>query len=71
VQRHIPEDDILHSHRCESLKSYKFCHVTYFLSRSVSVGATSCFIWRVRSQEPVCIWVGGQERNISEVSVGY
>jgi hypothetical protein len=20
---HIPEDDILHSHRCESLKSYK------------------------------------------------
>jgi hypothetical protein len=23
TQRHIPEDDILHSHRCESLKSYK------------------------------------------------
>jgi hypothetical protein len=22
TQRHIPEDDILHSHRCESLKSY-------------------------------------------------
>jgi hypothetical protein len=24
TQLHIPEDDILHSHRCESLKSYKF-----------------------------------------------
>jgi alkylhydroperoxidase family enzyme len=23
TQCHIPEDDILHSHRCESLKSYK------------------------------------------------
>jgi hypothetical protein len=23
TQRHIPEDDILHSHRCESLKSVK------------------------------------------------
>jgi hypothetical protein len=23
TQRHIPEDDILHSHSCESLKSYK------------------------------------------------
>jgi hypothetical protein len=23
TQRHIPEDDILHSHCCESLKSYK------------------------------------------------
>jgi hypothetical protein len=22
TQRHIPEDDILHSHRCENLKSY-------------------------------------------------
>jgi hypothetical protein len=22
-QRNIPKDDILHSHRCESLKSYK------------------------------------------------
>jgi hypothetical protein len=22
TQHHIPEDDILHSHRCESLKSY-------------------------------------------------
>jgi hypothetical protein len=22
TQRHIPEDDILHSHRCESLRSY-------------------------------------------------
>jgi hypothetical protein len=24
TQRHIPENDILHSHRCESLKSYIF-----------------------------------------------
>jgi hypothetical protein len=24
TQRHIPEDCILHSHRCENLKSYKF-----------------------------------------------
>jgi poly-D-alanine transfer protein DltD len=24
TQRHIPEDDNLHSHRCESLKSYLF-----------------------------------------------
>jgi hypothetical protein len=23
TQRHIPEDDILHSHLCENLKSYK------------------------------------------------
>jgi hypothetical protein len=23
TQRHIPEDDILHSHRCGNLKSYK------------------------------------------------
>jgi hypothetical protein len=22
ARRHIPEDDILHSHRCENLKSY-------------------------------------------------
>jgi hypothetical protein len=25
AQPHIPEDDVLHSHRCESLKSYKIC----------------------------------------------
>jgi hypothetical protein len=24
TQRHIPEDGILHSHRCENLKSFKF-----------------------------------------------
>jgi hypothetical protein len=24
TQRHTPEDDILHSHRCENLKSYIF-----------------------------------------------
>jgi hypothetical protein len=24
TQRHIPEEDILHSHRCENLKSYEF-----------------------------------------------
>jgi hypothetical protein len=24
TQRHIPEDDILHSHGCESLKSYNY-----------------------------------------------
>jgi hypothetical protein len=32
TQRHIPEDDILHSHRCESLKSYivKFVFAVYF-----------------------------------------
>jgi hypothetical protein len=24
AQRHIPEDDILHRHRCESLKSYRY-----------------------------------------------
>jgi hypothetical protein len=23
TQRHIPEDEVLHSHRCENLKSYK------------------------------------------------
>jgi hypothetical protein len=23
TQRHIPEDDILHNHSCENLKSYK------------------------------------------------
>jgi hypothetical protein len=23
TQRHIPEDDNLHNHRCENLKSYK------------------------------------------------
>jgi hypothetical protein len=27
TQRHIPENDILHSHRCESLRSYKTKHV--------------------------------------------
>jgi hypothetical protein len=27
TQRHIPEDDILHSHSCESLKSYIHYHV--------------------------------------------
>jgi hypothetical protein len=26
TQRHIPEDDILHSHRCESLKSYSLIY---------------------------------------------
>jgi hypothetical protein len=29
VHRHIPEDDILHSHRCESLKSYYKNEFTY------------------------------------------
>jgi hypothetical protein len=32
TQRHIPEDNILHSHRCESLKSYnsvKVQHLTW------------------------------------------
>jgi hypothetical protein len=27
TRRHIPEDDILHSHGCESLKSYKTRYV--------------------------------------------
>jgi hypothetical protein len=27
TQRHIPEDEILHFHRCESLKSYKWTNV--------------------------------------------
>jgi hypothetical protein len=31
--RNIPEDDILHSHRCENLKSYCLC---YFLKLSIS-----------------------------------
>jgi hypothetical protein len=31
TQRHIPEDDILHSHRCESLKSYKIIFALHFL----------------------------------------
>jgi hypothetical protein len=26
TQRHIPEEDILHSHRCENLKSYFFSY---------------------------------------------
>jgi hypothetical protein len=25
TRRHIPEDDTLHNHRCENLKSYKAC----------------------------------------------
>jgi hypothetical protein len=25
--RHIPEDDTLHNHRCENLKSYVYCHI--------------------------------------------
>jgi hypothetical protein len=25
TRRHIPEDDTLHNHRCENLKSYIFC----------------------------------------------
>jgi hypothetical protein len=29
TQRHIAEDDILHSHRCENLKSYKAKHVIF------------------------------------------
>jgi hypothetical protein len=29
TQSHIPEDDILHSHRCESLISYIYMHVCY------------------------------------------
>jgi hypothetical protein len=27
TQRHSPEDDILHSHRCESLKSYTLIYL--------------------------------------------
>jgi hypothetical protein len=32
---HIPEDDIIHSHRCESLKSYKFILVYKLLMKSL------------------------------------
>jgi hypothetical protein len=32
TQCHIPEDDILHSHRCESLKSYKFNNVLLIIN---------------------------------------
>jgi hypothetical protein len=32
TQRHISEDDILHSHRCESLKSYKKLIISYLCS---------------------------------------
>jgi hypothetical protein len=28
-RRHIPEDDIHHSHRCENLKSYKILSIFY------------------------------------------
>jgi hypothetical protein len=32
TRRHIPEDGILHGHRCENLKSYKFRLSLYFSS---------------------------------------
>jgi hypothetical protein len=31
-RHHIPEDGILHSHRCENLKSYKLIHVSALLT---------------------------------------
>jgi hypothetical protein len=29
TRRHIPEDDTLHNHRCENLKSYNFTFTVY------------------------------------------
>jgi hypothetical protein len=37
TQRHIPEDNILHSHRCESLKSYNlesYCTRIFYKEKS-------------------------------------
>jgi hypothetical protein len=34
TRRHIPEDDILHKHRCENLKSYIFIYGSF--NRAVS-----------------------------------
>jgi hypothetical protein len=31
TRRHVPEDDVLRSHRCENLKSYKICLEFYLL----------------------------------------
>jgi hypothetical protein len=31
TRRHIPEDGILHSHRCENLKSYKYVFICRIL----------------------------------------
>jgi hypothetical protein len=56
IQRHIPEDGILHSHRCENLKSYRdlkrflflvffffFAYVTTFYSQTcIMLCAVAC-----------------------------
>jgi hypothetical protein len=31
TRRHIPEDDTLHNHRCENLKSYRIGNVIFCL----------------------------------------
>jgi hypothetical protein len=31
TRRHIPEDDTLHNHRCENLKSYKYRDVFFVI----------------------------------------
>jgi hypothetical protein len=41
TQRHIPEDDILHSHRCESLKSYRLLKCFSFCTTSIQKPSVS------------------------------
>jgi hypothetical protein len=42
TQRHIPEDGILHSHRCENLKSYKYYVVGHYPSSYVYLNTVLC-----------------------------
>jgi hypothetical protein len=37
TRRHVPEDDALHNHRCENLKSYEYILVFLCLSRQIPV----------------------------------
>jgi hypothetical protein len=45
ARRHIPEDGILHNHRCENLKSYNFTFTSSLFSREFVSGRMSCWTW--------------------------
>jgi hypothetical protein len=48
TRRHIPEDDTLHNHRCEKLKSYTICCVMserFLKFIGLTVSSTSMYIY--------------------------